>query len=536
MNCTYLPYSQTGFFSKLVIDYLSGSDALKPFYTFSPSMQGVKLAIEQRKSSPVDRQLLVDTLNSQYAGLAVSPALRQNMDVLLDDNTFTICTAHQPNLLTGYLYFIYKIMHTIRLAADLKTEFPAYNFVPVYYMGSEDNDLDELGTFRYGGKKFVWDAAGQTGAVGRMKTASLKPLLDDLFRLLGPPGDNCETLKQVITDAYLQRDNIADATQYLVNELLGRFGLVVLNPDNSKLKQAFTSVMSDDLFNHTADAIVTAQIEKLEQHYKSQAHPRQVNLFYLKDNLRERIERKGDIWHVVNTDIEFDRQALERELKAHPDRFSPNVILRGLFQETILPDVAFIGGGAEVAYWLQLQSLFQHYNVFYPVVLLRQSVLWIDERMSKAVSQVQLSPAGIFDDENMLLRKYVTDNSDTDWQTKEELKEIEHLLGSLRKKAAKVDATLNASAEAVLTKIRYQLQMLEKKMLKAEKRKMQEALNRVIKIKTALFPNNSLQERVENFTNYFLEYNTQYFDVLYSAIQPLRNEFLIIEDNGKDKA
>jgi bacillithiol biosynthesis cysteine-adding enzyme BshC len=527
-HCTHLSYSETGYFSKLVTDYIGANAALKEFYNYTPDLKGIEKAIKERAKFPVNRKLLADVLRKQYAALDMHKNVAQNLDLLELENSFTVCTAHQPNLLTGYLYFIYKIVHAIKLASELKKAFPHNNFIPVYYMGSEDNDLDELGVFRYGDKKFRWDAAGQTGAVGRMNTESLKPLLDELFKLLGPPGENCEELKTIITKAYLEHHTISAATQYLVNELFGRYGLVVLDPDEAAFKQAFIPVMQDDLLNQTAYSIVSAQIEKLETNYKAQAQPRSINLFYLKDNLRERIEKKGEKWIVVNSTISFTKDELLNELNEYPERFSPNVILRGLFQETILPDVAFIGGGAEVAYWLQLKTLFENYKVFYPAILLRQSILWIEPGNAKRQEQLGLSVQDIFKNEAELVRQYIAKNSSDEWQTDEEAKAIEQILNELKRKATSLDPTLRASAEAALAKIKYQLQVLEKKMLRSEKKKMQEQLLKITRLKNALFPNNSLQERVENFSEYFIQYGQRYLDILHDSMEPLRSEFLII--------
>lgn len=529
--CTYLPYKDTGYFSKLVTDYLAEESELKPFYHFSPNKKGLLDAVQQRGQFPVNRKILTEVLHSQYEHLTQHEQVAHNLALLAQESTYTVCTAHQPNLLTGYLYFIYKIIHAIKLAEELKGEFPDKNFVPVYYMGSEDNDLDELGTFRYEDRKFVWDGAGQSGAVGRMKPTGIEPILDELFRMMGPPGEHYDELKNIITKAYLHHDTIASATQYLVNELFGRFGLIVIDPDDRKLKSTFAQVMKDDVLNHTAYGIVSAEAEKLEAHYKSQAYPRPINLFYLADNTRERIEKKGDKWVVLNTDISFTEQELLKAIDNTPEVFSPNVILRGLFQETILPNVAFIGGGAEVAYWLQLKALFTHYKVFYPAIQLRQSALWINSAETKKREQLNLSIADIFSKELALIKSYVTKHSTDDWQTENEAKGIEDILAQLKVKATNVDPTLRASAEAALTKMRYQLQVLEKKMLRAEKKKMQEQLSKISKLKNTLFPSNGLQERIENFTAYYLQYGPAYLDMLKDATRPFDPSFLIIENN-----
>jgi len=527
---SYLPYSETNAFSHLVADYLKNDNTLKPFYGFYTDKEGIAQAILERKNFPTDRRQLVKVLETQYAGLPASEKVAGNIQSLLQPDTFTICTAHQPNLLTGYLYFVYKILHAIRLSEELKQLFPQNNFVPVYYMGSEDADLDELGTFRYNGKKFVWNGDGQKGAVGRMATRGLEELFTGLFKELGPPGEFCDDLKRIITSAYLQHDTIGKATQYLVHELFGRYGLIVIDPDDAALKQSFIPVMKDDLLHRKANDIVSEQMTGLSEHYKVQAHPRPINLFYLKDDIRERIEQTGDKWHVVNTDISWNEEALIKELEAHPERFSPNVILRGLFQETILPNVVFIGGGAEVAYWLQLRTLFAHYNVFYPSIHLRQSVLWIPAKERKLREQLHLSISDIFKTETELVHQFVLENSSNDWQTAGEMTTIEQTLAALKQKATTLDPTLRASAGAALARIRYQVQLLEKKMLRAEKRKMQDQLHKVVRLKTNLFPGNGLQERVENFITLYLQYGPGLFDVLKNAMQPLRHEFLVIEE------
>lgn len=528
---TYVPYLDTGYFSRLVTDYLGNQAAIQQFYQYEPTTQGLEQAIKERSKFPVNRQVLVEALTAQYSDLTVNDKVQENIQSLLSEHTFTICTAHQPNLLTGYLYFIYKILHAIKLAEQLNELHTDKHFVPVYYMGSEDNDIEELGTFRFRGDKYVWYGSGQSGAIGRMDTKGLKPMLNDLFKLFGPPGKHCDDLQKMLTEAYLKHNTIGAATQYLVNELFGRYGLVVLDPDDAKLKATFIPVMEDELLNQHALPILNEQIEKLGTHYKIQAHPRAINLFYLADQLRERIEKQGDKWVVLNTDIVWDKDALLAELKAHPERFSPNVMLRGLYQETILPDVAFIGGGAEVAYWLQLKTLFQYYNGFYPSIHLRQSVLWIDALQARQRNKLELAVSDIFKPEVDLVRDAVSKHAGDEWQTQQETTAIEQILNSLKQKATSIDPTLKASAEAALAKMKHQLEVLEKKMLRAEKKKMNTQLSRITKLKTAIFPNNSLQERVENFSEYYLQYGPAFLDIIKEGINAMDPQFLVVEAN-----
>ena len=173
----YIPYSETGKFTKIILDYVAAANDVKDFYRHEVNIDGIKVSIEERKKFAGNRQLLVEQLQLQYKNIDGDDLVAQNIKALADENTFTICTAHQPNIFTGHLYFIYKILHTIKLADDLKKQLPKYHFVPVYFMGSEDADLEELNHIVIDGKKYVWHTK-QTGAVGRMKVD------DNLLKLI----------------------------------------------------------------------------------------------------------------------------------------------------------------------------------------------------------------------------------------------------------------------------------------------------------------------------------------------------------------
>ncbi|RYZ17611.1 MAG: bacillithiol biosynthesis cysteine-adding enzyme BshC, partial [Sphingobacteriales bacterium] len=356
-----MAHQATTFFSPLNVDYLAGNEQLRAFAAFSPDDDGLDQAIVQRKQFPVDRKVLTDVLQKQYSNYSLRKEVSDNIALLADENTFTVCTAHQPNLMTGYLYFIYKIIHAAKLAQHLRARHPERNFVPVFYVGSEDNDLDELSVFRFNGIKFRWQTE-QTGAVGRMSTKDLQPLLQQLTALVGPPGEQAEHLKDVILTAYNSNHTIAEATRYIVNEFLGQYGVVVIDPDDADLKRAFIPILKQELLQPVANELVQKTSAALNENYTAQAFSRPINLFYLKDDIRERIERTESGWKVLRTNIHWDEAAMLKEVENYPERFSPNVILRGLFQETILPNVAFIGGGSEVAYWLQLKPVFEHYH------------------------------------------------------------------------------------------------------------------------------------------------------------------------------
>ncbi len=348
-----VPYRSTNAFSAIVSDYVEGGAGLQPFYSAAPTIEGIRETIERKEKQVLHREVLVAALQEQYRQVKADQTVSDNITALGAATTFTVCTAHQPNLFTGPLYFIYKIIHAIKLADKLSQALPQYRFVPVYYMGSEDADLDELNHTFVQGKKYQWDT-DQKGAVGRMLAdKKLIGLIDELDSHIGrsPQGRD---LVQLFRESYKEGSSIQDATFRIVHALFADYGLVVLIPDAPLLKGLMRPLFEEELFSGKSSEIVAKTSAQLGKNYTVQAHPRDINLFYLKDNIRERIEKDGAHFNVVNTAISFTEVSLRQELTDHPERFSPNVILRGLYQETILPNIAFIGGGGELAYWLQL--------------------------------------------------------------------------------------------------------------------------------------------------------------------------------------
>lgn len=521
-----IPYSETGYFNQLVVDFLAEHPHIRPFYKYSPVKPSFEEVIRAKKAHPQQRETLVAALEHQYNGLETSAAVKANISSLADLNTFTVVTAHQPNIFTGYLYFAYKILQTIKLADQLKSEHPQYNFVPVYYMGSEDADLDELGHVYIDGKNIVWPT-GQQGAVGRMKPEGFDELISKIKDALGH-GTYSDELISLLRTAYLERENIQDATLFLVNELFGRYGLVVLVPDSPMLKKLFIPVMRDELLHQHSHRIVNETTERLSQHYKVQANPREINLFYLTETGRERIVRIGDTWKVLHMPVEFTAATLEQELQDHPERFSPNVILRGLFQETILPNIAFIGGGGEIAYWIELQELFAHYRVPFPVLILRNSFLMVDPVSQQRLQKLGLNITDLFGDVETLVNRFVQKHTNASLVLKDEYAAIDKLFDDLVLKARNIDITLEATVGSERKKAVKSIGKLEHKFLRAEKKKFAWQTEQIRTLKGKLFPANSLQERKENFMPWYIHQGPAFFDMIMEHLDPLSDQFGII--------
>jgi bacillithiol biosynthesis cysteine-adding enzyme BshC len=530
MDCisTRIPYGQTGFFSKIIIDYLDQSQALQPYYKHPVSVAGIEASIKSRQSFSTDRPTLVKFLEQQYAVVEANAAVKENISKLSKETTFTICTAHQPAIFTGNLYFIYKIIHVIRLAGTFKKQWPQYDFVPVFWMGSEDADLDELGKIYLGGEKIVWDTK-QTGAVGRMNTKGLSALINRIEGELSVQPFGKELI-DLIKKCYLESPDLQTATFKLLHALFADRGLIVMIPDDASLKRLMQPVFEDDLFQQKPSAIVEKTIEKLSADYKVQANPRSINLFYLKEDLRELIE-KNDEYRVRNSNIRFTADQLKKELNDFPERFSPNVILRGLFQETVLPNIAFIGGGGETAYWLELKDLFEHYKVPFPVLILRNSFLVVEKKWQEKINKMALTVQEFFEPEQQLLSTIVSRQKNGELKLQQEMEAASKVFQLLKSKAAAVDQSLLQHVEALQVKTLKPLQELEKKLLRAEKKKFEAEQRQIQQIKSALFPNDGLQERIDNFMPYFALWGKSFFECIYKNSLTLEQEFVILDES-----
>lgn len=534
LSVSSINYNKTGFFSPLINDYLSGASQLKPFYVFPPDLAGLKEAVNLRKDFACDREVLVSVLKEQYAGLQLSEKTRHNIDALLNENCFTITTAHQPNIFTGPLYFIYKILHTVKLAGLMNNQSTEHHFVPVFYMGSEDADLDELGHIIVDGVLYQWNTK-QTGTVGRMKVDdNFIALIGQMQGQLGvlPFGND---LTALFRSTYSKGKTIQQATLELVNTLFSEWGVVVINPDNARLKKTFEPVVKRELneaFSHNA---VSETISNFPKQYKVQASGRQINLFYLMNNRRERIEWENDRFLVKAMGLEFTTEAIQKEVEDFPDRFSGNVILRGVFQETILPNVAFIGGGGELAYWLELKQVFKEAGKFFPVLILRNSFMLIDHKSMNEIESLKLGIEELFLPEGEILKDLVVAENKDGLSISSETSQIRTIYDMLIEKASAVDFSLRDHVQALQKRCIKKLEGLEKKMIRAEKKKFQTEKRKLSNLKNHLFPNGSLQERVENFSSFYARYGNKFLNAVLENSPSYESKFTIIRLENIDE-
>ncbi|WP_026915542.1 bacillithiol biosynthesis cysteine-adding enzyme BshC [Christiangramia portivictoriae] len=533
MSTDYIAYPETNYFTPLILDYLLEKESLGHLYHRFPKIENFMEQIDEKSESYDDsiRKDLVEVLNEQYSNLKISEETARNIDLLSSNKTFTVVTGHQLNLFTGPLYFLYKIVSTINLSRKLKATYPEQDFVPVYWMATEDHDFEEINFFNLHGKKFKWNnaekRAGAT-AVGKLSTEGL----EEVFKLFSAEigaGTNAEDLKDMFQKAYLEHDHLTDATRFLANRLFGREGLVIMAAGDARLKKHFSSHIKNELLSGSSSKESQEAINSLaELDYKVQVNPRDINLFYLNEEIRERIIKKDDRFFVHETEISWSKEQILAEVDAHPERFSPNVMMRPLYQEVLLPNLCYIGGGGELAYWLQLKNYFDAENVTFPMLLLRNSALLQSAKQDGKRRRLDISLKELFLKQHELINRKVRkiSNIDIDFSQQKE-----HLIQQFQKMyelAEKTDQSFIGAVKAQEVKQLKGLDNLENRLLRAQKRKLKDEVERIAALQNELFPNRSLQERQTNFSEYYDEYGPELIERLLEELDPLDANFKII--------
>ncbi|TDE51009.1 bacillithiol biosynthesis cysteine-adding enzyme BshC [Flavobacterium sp. GT3P67] len=522
-----ISYHNSGYFSTLMNDYLEEKSPLHSLYHRFPNLENFEAQIQEKQANFNDtsRASLVSVLQKQYATVETSALTKQNIAALANSNTFTVTTGHQLNLFSGPLYFLYKIISTINLTHELKAKYPAYNFVPIYWMATEDHDFEEINYFNFKGKKFRWNKES-TGPVGRLSTEGLADFLEVYALELGS-STNANTLKKLFKDSYLNHDNLADATRFLANALFGAYGLVILDADNADLKHNFIPFVKEELLHQSSHKLVLETAEKLKD-YTVQVNPREINLFYIEDDLRERILFENNTYKVNHTKIEFSENEILTLLENHPEKFSPNVIMRPLYQEVILPNLCYIGGGGEIAYWLELKSFFESVKVTFPILLLRNSVLLATEKQAKKADKLDLNWADLFSKQTDLINTKTKKLSEFPIDLTHLKEQLQKQFSILYDVANKTDESFIGAVKAQEAKQTKGLENLEKRLLKAQKRKLSDILHRIADLQNELFPNQSLQERQTNFSEFYMENGDNLIPTLINQLKPLDKKFDII--------
>lgn len=521
MHVTHIPLLNAFNFDPLIRDFLNRKAEVKSFSGEFPSVERLAELVAKRNFESSKRETLVRALRCQYADHNISDSVSSNVEALGDSKTFTVTTGHQLCLYTGPLYFIYKICSAIKLSRELKKALPEFSFVPVYWMASEDHDFAEVNHAFLTDTKTEWSTS-QKGPVGLF---DLDTDLSGMFEETLHVDAMTNAFAAKVKRAY-SKSNLAEATRELVNSIFEDYGLVIIDGMPPELKQQFSDIMRDELFEQRAFPLITKTNEELKSAgYKTQIHPREINLFYIEKGIRERIEKVGDdSWAVTNTQLTFTGEKLNALLQSNPGRFSPNVVMRPLYQETILPNIAYVGGPGELAYWMQLKSYFNHLGVSFPALVLRDSALLITPKNKSKLDKLQLNEEQIFQARESVIRSVV---GEVPIDFEEEKKRISESFRPLIANIKTIDPTLEASAAAEMQKAMNGLEQLEKKAFRAIKQKEETRISQVEKLWSEFFPDETPQERHDNFFRFATQTDVDLIAAFIDHFDPLKNEMKV---------
>lgn len=520
-----VPIFSTGKFSKLMEDYVGEKPELRPLYNRPHKPESYLAQIAEKKTHKLNRKVLVEVLNDQYKDYDLIndyPVVYDEIEALLDDNVFTVTTGHQLCLMTGPLYFIYKIINTIRLSEEL-SEREKVHTIPVFWMATEDHDFEEVNHLWYGDLKYEWKR-DSGNAVGRMTTDGVEEVIEQLRNVVNM-NTSTEEFLALCERCYRPGRTLADATRELATALFGELGLLVIDADDARLKAQAIDIFKTDLVENHHPELLEASAKVLEDEHFTQVNPREVNLFYLDDSARYRIERNGDDFISVDGPYTWTQSEIIEELNQRPERFSPNVILRPIYQEVILPNLTYIGGGGELAYWLQLKPMFDYHKVPFPILRLRNSIGFIRRKYWHKMESLGLALEDICKPVFEQRRAYFSEKLSLNGEIGEIQQKAEDLFKEMEALAERVDVTLKGTAEAYNARQSHLIENFEKKILRAVQRREGEITRMFDEIHGEIFPSGSLQERRDSWITILERFGDEAFEMLRFEIDPFEHEF-----------
>lgn len=516
-------------------------DKIKQFSSFSHAF-GKQSTFEQFLTAPLNsladlqtqalkkkevyssetRKNLVQVWNKQIGSYASKSQL-ENLKSLEDENTFTITTGHQLTLFAGPLYLIYKVLHVVRLAEEFNNSQKDFKAVPVFWMASEDHDFDEVKSTHLFNQKLTWESA-QTGPVGRFNINDFQEVLSTFKAFF--EGKETE-INQLI--AISEKADYASYQQEFISKLFAEFGVLVLQPDNRDLKREFVPVVLREISSDSANHAVQNMNKKIESAgYKPQAFSRDCNLFYLKVGERLRIEPVAN-GLAIDGQV-YSLEELTKLVQEEPENFSPNVILRPVYQETILPNLVYVGGGGEMAYWIQLKGVFDVHQTLFPLIQQRVSIQLVDGALKKRMDKLNWSGERYFESKDDLKKLFLKENEGDDLDLSNLYSEFEVLRSTMIEKAKSIEATLESFAEAETVRMKKQLESFEQRLVKQLKQRHEQVLQSIDFISERIIPENTLQERHFHWLQFAPSgaYN-ELLNQIHQEIDPFEAELIAID-------
>ncbi len=533
-------------FQKLFLDYVSSDEESfnrikKFFYASYRDDEEIFKVIDGKSHSYnanryFDKNILIDILKRQNVTFGGSEKTASNIELMKDENTFAVVTGQQVSLYTGNLYTILKTITAVKLTADLKRRFPQFNFVPVFWLESEDHDLDEANHARLINKQneivrvgFEPQAAEEDESaskknlmpVGGIKFDSMINQINEQLKDTLIDTDFKEKLMEKISSIYTKGNDYRNAFASLMNWIFKDYGLVFVDCSDVEIKKLLTPVFEKELNTSPklCEEIIKTSAE-LEKEYDLQVKPKVINLFFIHNGNRLLIEpRDNNRFALKNSKRRFEQDELMNILFENPELFSPNVVLRPICQDYLLPTIAYVGGPSEISYFAQLKSAYKHYDITMPVIFPRVSATIIENKVKKFFANFDVSFEEIFN-EKVLVSKVVDKLSEIKIEDEfsKTFDEVNRIFYDLKNTVSKIDKTLTGSADNIKDKLVSGLENFKGKLVNAQAKRSETTTSQIDKVTNNVYPLESLQERIINVTYFLNKYNDEFIKKLFYEI------------------
>ena len=509
-------FDSVNFYSKLIRDYLSGKLKENGIIDWIYSKEQLELN-KKRSYSFKTRKIVSDVLLDQYRSFSLTDEELKNLNLFKQESTFSVTTGHQLMLLGGPLFFYSKIMDVINLAKEISTS--DNPVVPFFWLASEDHDYKEISKINIFGKEVSCPGENK-GPVGRLSSDNFQEFLNQINELLGS-GEKYNEIKSVINKSFNEGTTLSEITRTLVRELFKHEGLLIIDGDDSRLKRLFAPFARRELKDKVALKSSKKIIDRLSREYKIQVNPREINLFYMEDTIRLRLVEKNGTFSTPNGEYSWSISEMDEILFDSPEKISPNVVLRPLYQEIILPNLAYVGGAGEISYWLELKPMFDTYNVDFPLPLVRQANFLIKEKSFNWIADNGLNIEDLFGDLELLVNSFTKLISKDELNFSPEFDELKSFYERLISKGKSINPQLEKVVLGEEKRVLASFKNLEKRFLNANKQKYQVQINKLISIHSKLFPNGVPMERVDSYMSYLSQYPRSFNDLLSNNKQDL---------------
>ena len=538
-----LPFERIPHQSRLFLDYLKDPVALRNFY---PSAVRFHHELQQRVPQvlagyQVDRNQVADALEAMNRRWGAPEETLNNIKLLREADTVAVVSGQQAGLFTGPLFTIYKAVSAVKLAGCLRQR--NTKAVPLFWIAAEDHDFIEVSKAEIIGRDcqlkqvdVSTDLHREGQPVGRVVLDdSINALIDQLFELL-PNSEFADDMKALVKNAWQPGRGYVDSFATMMTSLLGRYGLILLDPLDPAMKKIAAPLYSAAA--RQAPEIATA-IEQRSRELESAGYHAQVlataNSFPLflhdEDGARRALVRaENGKYQAKDSQQQYSVEDLAALALSEPQRFSPNVTLRAVVQDYLLPTISYYGGAAEIAYFAQTAEVYRVLERPATPILLRSGLTMVERHTGRVLERYGLTLADFFEGLEPVTKRVVEEYLGAN--TARSFDDLDHNvnqeLDRLKRELHAIDPTLGDALETGRKKIQYQLEGLRTRFVRAQMTRDDAAHRQLQRAADQLYPNKDLQERHINITSLLSRHGTYVIEWIYNAINIGSNDHQIV--------